>query len=92
MSDRSCQRNLHISKSAWFLCGKRLGGREKVCGGDAPKIPLTIKAGTIDEDVSGRKYTQTPSFFAAGVAVARAEIGVEVGIARCKTSVESCGI
>ena len=55
-------------------------------------VEEAIQASAIDKDIRGSENAQTPSFLAAGIAVAGTEVRVEVGVAGCEASVESCGI
>lgn len=82
------QINLGAALDADHVRLTRFGGEACL----APIVEERIQPRAINEDVSGRKDPQTPSFFAAGVAVAGTEVRVEVGVAGCEAAVESCGI
>ena len=64
--------------------------------GSEARLPVVvekaIQASAIDKDIGGSENAYTPRFFAASVAVAIAEVGIEVGVARLEAAVESCGI
>lgn len=55
-------------------------------------VEEAIQASAIDKDIGGSENAHAPRFFAAGIAVAIAEVGIEVRVAGLEAAVEGCGI